>query len=120
MTPTIFERLRNLYGISNNDYQRSVGPEYLLNQLLTGDLTALNEKCSTGKSGSFFYLTTDNKIFLKTIPKHEFILFTQIMKNYYEHMINNTNSLIVRIYGLYKLKIYVNKQKINTIYFIAM
>lgn len=38
----IFERLRKLYGITNNDYQRSVGPESLLNQLLTGDLTALN------------------------------------------------------------------------------
>jgi 1-phosphatidylinositol-4-phosphate 5-kinase len=42
MAPVIFERLRNSYGIANNDYQRSVGPEYLLNQLLTGDLTALN------------------------------------------------------------------------------
>lgn len=30
------------------------------------------------------------------------------------------NTLIVRIYGLYKLKIYQNKQKINTIYFISM
>ena len=35
-------------------------------------------------------------------------------------MMNNPNTLIVRIYGLYKLKIYVNKQKINTIYFISM
>ena len=35
-------------------------------------------------------------------------------------MLANKNSLIVRIYGLYKLKIYVNKQKINTIYFISM
>lgn len=35
-------------------------------------------------------------------------------------MINNNNTLIVRIYGLYKLKVYVNKQKVNTIYFISM
>jgi hypothetical protein len=35
-------------------------------------------------------------------------------------MTNNKNSLIVRIYGLYKLKVYVNKQKIDTIYFISM
>jgi hypothetical protein len=26
MAPTIFERLRSFYGISNNEYQRSVGP----------------------------------------------------------------------------------------------
>ena len=120
MAPIIFERLRNCYGIANNDYQRSVGPEYLLNQLLTGDLTALNEKCSTGKSGSFFYLTTDNRVFLKTIPKHEFLFFTRILKHYYEHMTAHANTLIVRIYGLYKLKVYANRQKVNTIYFISM
>lgn len=35
-------------------------------------------------------------------------------------MTNHENSLIVRIYGLYKLKVYINKEKINTIYFISM
>lgn len=70
MAPSVFERLRKQYGVNNMEYQRSVGPEGLLNQILTGDLTALNEKCSTGKSGAFFYLTSDNRIFLKTLPKH--------------------------------------------------
>jgi 1-phosphatidylinositol-4-phosphate 5-kinase len=120
MAPTIFERLRLQWGVSNNEYQRSVGPESLLNQLLTGDLTALNEKCSTGKSGAFFYLTSDNKIFLKTLPKREFIFFTKIIQNYYKHLSEYPNTLIVRIFGLYKLKIYQNKQKIDTVYFISM
>lgn len=35
-------------------------------------------------------------------------------------MTEYSNTLIVRIFGLYKLKIYQNKQKINTIYFISM
>jgi hypothetical protein len=48
------------------------------------------------------------------------VFFTKILKNYYEHMINHGNTLIVRVYGLYKLKVYANKQKINTIYFISM
>lgn len=120
MAPIVFERLRLSYGLANNDYQRSVGPEYLLNQLLTGDLTALNEKCSTGKSGAFFYLTTDNRVFLKTIPKHEFLFFTRILRHYYDHMTTNPNSLVVRVYGLYKLKVYANKVKTHTIYFISM
>lgn len=42
IAPTIFERMRKLFGVSNVEYQRSVGPEGLLNQILTGDLTALN------------------------------------------------------------------------------
>ena len=116
----MFGHLRMQYGVTNHEYQRSVGPEGLLNQLLTGDLTALNEKCSTGKSGAFFYLTSDNRIFLKTLPKDEFIFFTKIIENYYKHMMDYPNTLIVRIYGLYKLKIFQNKQKINTIYFISM
>jgi 1-phosphatidylinositol-4-phosphate 5-kinase len=87
---------------------------------LTGDLTALNEKCSTGKSGAFFYLTSDNKIFLKTLTKNEYVFFNNILQNYYKHMMNYPNTLIVRIYGLYKLKVYINKQKVNTIYFISM
>ena len=120
MAPAIFQRLRNQFGVSNIEYQRSVGPEGLLNQFLTGNLTALNEKCSTGKSGAFFYLTSDNRIFLKTLPKNEFIFFTEIIEKYYRHMIENPNTLIVRIYGLYKLKIYQNKQKIDTFYFISM
>lgn len=120
IAPAIFQRLRKTYGVSNDEYQRSVGPESLLKHLLTGNLTALNEKCSTGKSGAFFYLTLDNKVFLKTIPKDEFIFFTKILKQYYEHMTNNPNTLVVRTYGLYKLKIFVNKEKIKTIYFISM
>lgn len=51
-----------------------------------GNLTGLNEKCSTGKSGSFFYLTLDCKVFLKTIPKHEFMFFIEILEHYYRHM----------------------------------
>jgi len=35
-------------------------------------------------------------------------------------MRNYKNSLIVRVYGLYKLKLFINKEKINTIYFISM
>ena len=62
-----------------------MGPESLLNSLLMGNLTALNEKCSTGKSGSFFYLTLDNKIFLKTIPKREYEFFVEIIEKYYWH-----------------------------------
>jgi hypothetical protein len=35
-------------------------------------------------------------------------------------MIDNKNSLIVKICGLYKIKSFKQKKKINTIYFISM
>ena len=53
--PLVFEKLREAVGISNRSYQLSVGPEILIGKLAMGNLTAISEKFSTGKSGSFFY-----------------------------------------------------------------
>lgn len=43
-------------------YLRSIGPENLVGNLLMGNLSNLREKCSSGKSGSFFYYSHDGKI----------------------------------------------------------
>ena len=48
------------------------------------------------------------------------MFFVEILQEYYKHQRDYMNTLIVRIYGLYKLKIYENKEKVNTIYFISM
>lgn len=59
--PVIFERIRHMYGITNEMYQRSIGPETLLGSLVMGNLSNLTEQCSRGKSNSFFYYTQDSK-----------------------------------------------------------
>lgn len=66
-SPLIFERIRKMYGISNDDFLRSIGPEQLLGDLIFGNLASLTEKVSSGKSGSFFYYSFDDKYMLKTI-----------------------------------------------------
>ena len=38
-------------------YMRSIGPEFMIGNLLFGKLNTLTESGSTGKSGSFFYFT---------------------------------------------------------------
>ena len=43
-----------------------------------------------------------------------------MLKSYYEHTIANPHTLIVRMFGLYKLKQFKNKTKVDTIRFIAM
>lgn len=83
-------------------------------------MTALSEKCSTGRSGSFFYQTHDNKYLLKTIPKKEFVFLRTILQNYYEHMSKQPNSLIVRICGVYRIKRFFDGAKEKSIYFICM
>ena len=63
---------------------------------------------STGKSGSFFFYSSNGKYMIKAIPYREFRSLLKILKNYINHLENNKNSLIIRFYGLYKLVLYKN------------
>jgi 1-phosphatidylinositol-4-phosphate 5-kinase len=67
-------------------FQRSVGPEQLLQNLIMGNLSTLSQQSSSGKSGSFFYYSQDDQFVLKTISKNEFYFFRRIIRNYYMHI----------------------------------
>ena len=61
-------------------------------------------KESQGKSGSFFISTDDNKYMIKTLKEGEFHLLREsFLKNYIEYISENGDSLLCRLYGLYKL-----------------
>lgn len=66
---------------------KSIGPENLIGSMVMGNIMSLKEQCSTGKSGSFFYYTSDSKYMLKTISHAEFYRLKTILKLYYEHMV---------------------------------
>ena len=73
--------------------------------MLLGDYIALAELFSSGKSGSFFYYTSDGKFLLKTISKSEFKFLKRILLNYMEHIQKFwKTTLISRIYGLHKMQ----------------
>ncbi|MED6193188.1 Phosphatidylinositol 4-phosphate 5-kinase 4 [Stylosanthes scabra] len=58
--PVVFRALRKLFKVDPADYMLSIcGNE------------ALRELCSPGKSGSFFYLTNDDRYMIKTMKKAE-------------------------------------------------
>ncbi len=59
-SPRVFHLIRSMYGISTDAYLKSIGPENLLGSLFMGNIASLKEQCSTGKSGSFFYYTSDS------------------------------------------------------------
>ena len=118
--PRVFEAIRNKFGITNEAYLRSVGPERLLGDILMGNLSSLTQFCSSGKSGSLFYYSFDGKFILKTISHMEFIFLQQILKPYYEHLMKNSDSLLIKIFGLHKIKIFKSKTKVNKIYIIIM
>ena len=107
----MFDSIRKKFNVENEEYSRSLGPDQILNSLLTGDFSSLSELCSSGKSGSFFYYTADGKYMLKTISKTEFRFFKRILKNYYQHILKNDSTLITRIYGLHKMIFFRKKRK---------
>lgn len=73
--PLVFYKLRNLHGISEERYIKSLGPNQLINSIMSNDKKTLYELCSSGQSGSLFYYTKDRRYMMKTIPKREFDKF---------------------------------------------
>ena len=79
------------------------------------------ELSSTGKSGSFFYYTMDGRFTLKTIHKNEYQFLREILPLYHAHIKNNPKTLIIKFFGLHKIrsKIASNKRE-KVIHFVIM
>ena len=92
-----------MYGIKNEEYLKSLGPENFLGNLILTKNRSLREMTSAGKSGSFFYYSYDNKFVLKTISAPEFEFFKSILESYYFHMKEFDSSLIQRFFGLHTM-----------------
>lgn len=65
----------------------------------------LSELGSPGKSGSFFYFSRDYKYIIKTIHHGEHKFLRKILKDYYNHVQENPNTLLSQFYGLHRVKI---------------
>ena len=58
-----------------------------------------------GNSGSFFFLTHDNRFLIKTLQGEEKCKLLNMMNLYIKHIKETNNqSLIARIYGIYTFK----------------
>ncbi|MCQ2818935.1 MAG: hypothetical protein MJ252_16845 [archaeon] len=100
--PKMFYNIRKMYGISNDSYLKSLGPENFLGNLIITKNKSLRELCSSGKSGSFFYFSYDSKYLLKTLPLSEFELLQGMLKDYYIHMNKYEDTLMQRFYGMHE------------------
>jgi len=104
--PLVFRKLREeLSGISEEDYTRSVGPEQLLGNMVLGSLSSLAELSTEGKGGAFFYYTADGRFMIKTVSAGEKRLLKRMLRDYYMHLKEHKDSLIVRFYGLHGLRV---------------
>ncbi|KAK4937966.1 Phosphatidylinositol-4-phosphate 5-kinase [Elasticomyces elasticus] len=92
--PWVFRHLRSIFGLDPADYLMSLTSKYILSEL-----------GSPGKSGSFFYFSRDYKYIIKTIHHSEHKLLRKILRDYYQHVVDNPNTLISQFYGLHRVKI---------------
>ncbi|KAG5227712.1 phosphatidylinositol-4-phosphate kinase family protein [Salix suchowensis] len=64
-----------------------------------------------GKSGSFFYLTNDDRYMIKTIKKAEVKVLLRMLPAYYNHVRSSENTLVTKFYGLHCVKLTGPNQK---------
>lgn len=54
----------------------------MLGNLLLGNISTMAEVSSTGRSGSIFFKSMDNKYLLKTLPPAEVLLLKRLLPKY--------------------------------------
>ena len=99
--PSIFSMLRNTYSTSSRAYRDS----FKIKNAMDIDSSGMLEKFTEGRSGSFFYFTRDFKYIIKTVTASEEAFLQKIAYQYYRHMQKNPNSVIVRLFGLHKVRL---------------
>ncbi|KAK0625216.1 hypothetical protein B0T17DRAFT_265909 [Bombardia bombarda] len=103
--PWVFRHLRALFRLDPADYLMSLTGKYILSEL-----------GSPGKSGSFFYFSRDYKYIIKTIHHAEHKFLRKVLKDYYQHVTDNPNTLLSQFYGLHRVKMPYGKK----IHFVVM
>ena len=110
--PKIFNELRKLDSIDENILINSILPMNNKNGLA---------KKTEGRGGSFFINTDDNEFSIKTITFNEMELVRNLLlEKMFKYFNENNDSIIGRIYGLYKISISNGIFKEEEIYFILM
>ncbi|KAL8236014.1 hypothetical protein R6Q59_017095 [Mikania micrantha] len=98
--PSVFRTFRNLFNVDPVDYMLSIcGNE------------ALRELSSPGKSGSFFYMTSDDKYMIKTMKKAEVKVLRRMLPAYFEHLKSFENTLLTKFFGLHCVKLSGSSQR---------
>ena len=85
-------------GISPNDFLHSLCP-------IANREKVFNAGEGTGKSGSFFFFSHDNRFIIKTLRHEEKDVLLSMLDDYISHLTATSNkSLLARIYGVFTFK----------------
>lgn len=111
MQPDVFRLLWKSLKLNFQTFRHS----FMLEDLSGIDSSGMLEKFTEGKSGSFFYFTQDRRYIIKTVSSGEEKFLRRFAREYYRHMKNNPESLIVRFYGLYQVQLAWEQKYISVI-----
>lgn len=103
LAPTVFDYIRKFSGISPEEYLETLGPESL-SKAITGNMETFKGMGSSGKSGSFFFLSSDKKYLVKTIRMDEFQLMIDTLPKYFDYLTKQPGTLISKVFGLHKIR----------------
>ena len=95
--PAIFAEIRQQDGVSNQALINSL-------DLKMNRAQAFSAGEASGKSGSFFFFSHDNKFIIKTMKDDELKLFIKMLPEYFVHLKTYKYSLLARFYGVYKVQ----------------
>eukprot|EP00469_Lotharella_globosa_P016431 CAMPEP_0167827888 /NCGR_PEP_ID=MMETSP0112_2-20121227/11005_1 /TAXON_ID=91324 /ORGANISM="Lotharella globosa, Strain CCCM811" /LENGTH=537 /DNA_ID=CAMNT_0007730823 /DNA_START=65 /DNA_END=1675 /DNA_ORIENTATION=- len=91
--PKIFRKIRERFGIRSIPFITSV----------CGNFEYLSFKTNS-KSGQFFFYSHDKRYMLKTMTGAECKLLMKILPSYYQHVMEEPNTLLCRFYGMHRVK----------------
>ena len=103
--PYVFSYLRSLWCISTDSYVTSV----------RGDMDAMLERFTEGRSAAFFYYSQDGRFIVKTLSRSEAELLIELLPSYAAYMSAQPNSLLSRFVGFHSVCLYS-----LTLYFVVM
>ena len=96
--PKVFRLLRESFGVDSADYLVSItgGP-------------ALREMPSPGASGCIFFLSEDDRFFIKSVRKDEMGIVLNFMKHYQRYVCQNPMTLLVKFFGIHRVSPWFGK-----------
>eukprot|EP00057_Strongylocentrotus_purpuratus_P004108 XP_003728024.1 PREDICTED: phosphatidylinositol 4-phosphate 5-kinase-like protein 1 [Strongylocentrotus purpuratus] len=97
--PNVFRDLRSLLNISCQEFYDRLDKEPYI------------QYKSNSRSGQIFFMTNDKRYFLKTENRRDAKVLLHMLPDYVTHLTNYPHSLLVRIHGLYFIKLPGKKGK---------
>eukprot|EP00241_Pyramimonas_parkeae_P000099 CAMPEP_0114241896 /NCGR_PEP_ID=MMETSP0058-20121206/9877_1 /TAXON_ID=36894 /ORGANISM="Pyramimonas parkeae, CCMP726" /LENGTH=1218 /DNA_ID=CAMNT_0001354453 /DNA_START=137 /DNA_END=3793 /DNA_ORIENTATION=+ len=90
--PMVFHSLRKHFKIELAEYVQSLCSD-----------ASLREMSSPGKSGAGFYISHNDRYFVKTLTKEEMRMLRIMLPKYYTHCATYKHTMLTRLYGLHRV-----------------